>query len=168
MRERLLPIMLALMIVGSAQAARTIKTTIDVVAEISTSVRVYVEGNDVTNGVISLKLEDKNGYMTGVTPVFQFVGNASAVSLTLQEPSSGGLLSDNNELMELNTAWVRADGGEVSCSYPLNGQPVYPTIQDIPDPQRGVKVRFSSAKRSETYPLGSYSGSYEVIVTPSV
>ena len=50
----------------------------------------------------------------------------------------------------------------------LNNQAVYPTVQDIPDPSQGVKVQFTSAKRSETYPLGTYSGTYEVIVTPSV
>ncbi|GLR07781.1 hypothetical protein COO59_10210 [Mixta theicola] len=163
-----LPAMLIFMTIASAQAARSVKTTIDIVAEINTSVRVYVEGQDVTNGVISLRLEDKNGYMSGVTPAFQFVGNASGVSLMLYAPSGGGLLSENNDLMKLNNAWIRSDGQEVSSAYPLNNQPVYPTLQDIPDMQQGVKVRFSSANRSETYPLGSYSGSYEVIVTPSV
>lgn len=156
------------MLFGAAQATRPVKTTIEVVAEVNTSVRVYVEGRDVTNGVISLQLEDKNGYMFGVTPAFQFVGNASAVSLTLNQPSGGGLLSENNDLMEINNAWVRSDGAEVSSDYPLYNQPVYPTLQAIPDRQRGVKVRFSSAKRSEAYPLGRYSGSYEIIVTPSV
>lgn len=160
--------MLLFMLFGSAQAARTVKTTIDLVAEINTSVRVYVEGQDVTNGVISLRLEDKNGYMYGVTPAFQFVGNASAVSLTLISPSNGGLLSDNHDVMEMNTVWVRKDGAEVSTDYALNNQTVYPTLQDIPDMQQGLKVRFSSARRSETYPLGRYSGSYEVIVTPSL
>lgn len=43
-------------------------------------------------------------------------------------------------------------GGDVSASYPLNNQAVYPTVQDIPDPSQGVKVQFTSAKRSETYP----------------
>ncbi|MBU5900509.1 hypothetical protein JVW24_25655, partial [Vibrio cholerae O1] len=71
--------------------------SIDVQAEISTSVRVYVEGKDVTNNAIALKLQDKAGYMYGVTPVFQFVGNASGVSLSLQAPASGGLVSENND-----------------------------------------------------------------------
>ena len=160
--------MLIVMLIDAAQAARSVRTTIDVVAEVNTSVRVYVEGRDVTDGAIALRLEDKNGYMFGVTPVFQFVGNASAVSLTLNQPANGGLLSENNELMAINNVWVRGDGAEVSSDYPLHNQPVYPTLEEIPDPQRGVRVRFSSAKRSEAYPLGTYSGSYEIIVTPSV
>ncbi|AML55775.1 Uncharacterised protein [Serratia rubidaea] len=168
MQYQYLPVILAVMLISPPLAAETVKTSIDVQAEISTSVRVYVEGKDVTNNAIALKLQDKAGYMYGVTPVFQFVGNASGVSLSLQAPASGGLVSENNDIMKINTAWIRVDGGEVSTSYPLNNQKVYPTLQDIDDPQKGVKVRFSSAQRSETYPLGSYSGTYEVIVTPSI
>ncbi|MFI8416067.1 hypothetical protein ACQKDS_06330 [Serratia sp. NPDC078593] len=168
MKYRYLPAALAALLISPILSAETVKTSIDVLAEVSTSVRVFVEGKDVTNGVISIKLEDKKGYMYGITPVFQFVGNASAVSLSLQSPASGGLVSENNDTMIINTAWIRIDGGEVSTSYPLNNQKVYPTLQDIEDPQKGVKVRFSSSQRSETYPLGRYSGTYEVIVTPSV
>ncbi|MDN6073315.1 MAG: hypothetical protein L0I60_10115, partial [Enterobacterales bacterium] len=51
---------MSLMTVSSSQAAISVRTSIDVQAEISTSVRVYVAGNDVTNGSISLKLNDKN------------------------------------------------------------------------------------------------------------
>lgn len=159
---------MSLMTVSSSQAAISVRTSIDVQAEISTSVRVYVAGNDVTNGSISLKLNDKNGYMHGVTPAFNFVGNASAVSLSLNTPAGNLLMGDNGDTMQINPAWIRVNGGEVSASYPLNNQVVYPTVQDIPDPAQGVKVQFTSAKRSETYPLGTYSGTYEVIVTPSV
>lgn len=159
---------MSLMTVSSSQAAISVRTSIDVQAEISTSVRVYVAGNDVTNGSISLKLNDKNGYMYGVTPAFNFVGNASAVSLSLNTPAGNLLMGDNGDTMQINPAWIRVNGGEVSASYPLNNQVVYPTVQDIPDPSQGVKVQFTSAKRSETYSLGTYSGTYEVIVTPSV
>ena len=148
MKDSLVVTTLALALIGvsSSQAAIPVRTSIDLQAEISTSVRVYVAGNDVTNGSISLQLNDKNGYMYGVTPAFNFVGDA----------------------MQINPAWIRVNGGDVSASYPLNNQAVYPTVQDIPDPSQGVKVQFTSAKRSETYPLGTYSGTYEVIVTPSV
>lgn len=151
----------------SASGIVTVKTNIDVQADISTSVRIYVEGNDVTNGTISLALGDKSGYMTGLTPEFHFIGNASAVSLSLNPPPDQSLVSDNGDKMRLNTAWVRPGGGDVSTSYPISNLPVYPGLADIVVGQ-GVRVRFTSAYRSETYPLGLYSGTYEVTVTPSV
>lgn len=151
----------------SASGAVSVRTSIDIQADVSTSVRIYVEGNDVTNGMISLKLEDKNGYMTGITPEFQFIGNASAVSLSLNSPATRGLVSETGDEMRLNTAFIRPGGGDVSTSFPFNNLPVYPSLADVP-PDSGVKVRFTSAARSETYPLGVYSGTYEVIVTPSV
>jgi hypothetical protein len=170
MKDSLVVTTLALALIGvsSSQAAIPVRTSIDLQAEISTSVRVYVAGNDVTNGSISLQLNDKNGYMYGVTPAFNFVGNASAVSLSLKTPVANQLISENGDAMQINPAWIRVNVGDVSASYPLNNQAVYPTVQDIPDPSQGVKVQFTSAKRSETYPLGTYSGTYEVIVTPSV
>lgn len=166
MKKIFFPAMLLLMSMN-VSGAITVRTSIDVQADISTSVRIYVDGNDVTNGVISLKLEDKNGYMSGLTPEFLFIGNASSVSLSLNSPGVRGLVSENSDIMLINTAWVRPGGGDVSTSYPYSNIPVYPTVQDAPQ-DSGVKVRFTSSARSETYPLGTYSGTYEVIVTPSV
>lgn len=166
MKKVFFPVLLMLASL-SASGAVSVKTSIDVQAEVSTSVRIYVDGNDVTNGMISLKLEDKSGYMTGITPDFQFIGNASAVSLSLTSPANRSLVSENGDEMLLNTAWVKPGGGDVSTSYPFNNLPVYPSLAEVP-PNSGVKVRFTSAARSETYPLGVYSGTYEVIVTPSV
>lgn len=164
----LIAMTLSLLSVSSSQATISVRTSIDLQAEISTSVRVYVAGNDVTNGSISVQLNDKDGYMYAATPAFNFVGNASAVSLSLNTPANNQLISENGDLMQINPAWIRINGGDVSASYPLNNQKVYPTVQDIPDPSQGIKVQFTSNKRSETYPLGIYSGTYEVIVTPSV
>lgn len=166
MKKIFFPVTLLLMSLN-ASGTPTVRTSIDVKADICTSVRIYVNGNDVTNGVISLKLEDKNGYMTGATPEFHFIGNASTVSLSLNSPGVRGLVSENNDIMLINTAWVRPNGSDVSTSYPYSNIPVYPTVQDAPQ-DSGVKVRFTSAARSETFPLGTYSGTYEVIVTPSV
>lgn len=59
---------MSLMTVSSSQAAISVRTSIDVQAEISTSVRVYVAGNDVTNGSISLKLNDKMAICTVLRP----------------------------------------------------------------------------------------------------
>nr|WP_315289677.1 hypothetical protein [Serratia proteamaculans] len=158
---------LALLFSCSAWSAVTVKTDILVQAEISTSVRVYVDGKDVTNGTISVKLDDKAGYMIGTTPPFLFIGNASTVSLSLTEPPEKGLISENKDTMKINSAWIRENGTPVSALYPLGNRPVYPTLADVPDPQKGVKVQFTSAQRSETYPLGTYSGTYIVMVTPS-
>jgi len=155
-------------LLNSSTQAASIKTSIDITAEVATSVRVYVDGNDVTNGSISLKLQDINGYMGGTTPAFQFVGNATSVSLTLTKPSSGGLISENNDPMLLNANWLRPDGNIVSATYAVHNIPVYATIEDIPDLNDGYKVDFKSTQRSETYPIGTYSGTYEIIVTPSV
>jgi hypothetical protein len=166
MKKIFFPGMLLLMSLN-VLAAPAVRTSIDVQADITTSVRIYVDGNDVTNGVISLKLEDRSGYMSGTTPEFLFIGNASSVSLSLHSPGTRGLVSENNDIMLINTAWVRPGGSEVSTSYPYNNISVYPTIQDAP-PDSGVKVRFSSAARSETFPLGTYSGTYEVIVSPTI
>ncbi|EMF04258.1 hypothetical protein [Serratia marcescens] len=147
--------------------AVTVKTDILVQAEVSTSVRVYVDGNDVTNGTISVELKDNAGYMTGTTPPFLFIGNASTVSLSLTEPAKQELTSEKRDTMKINSSWIREDGGLVSVSFPLFNQPVYPTLADVRDPKKGVKIQFRSAQRSETYPLGTYSGTYIVMVTPS-
>ncbi|GKW04279.1 hypothetical protein ACS91J_01740 [Pectobacterium carotovorum] len=168
MKYRYLPTALVLMLISATPLAETVKTSIDVEADVSTSVRVFVEGKDVTNSVITLKLADKNGFMESATPVFQFVGNASSVSLSLREPAAGGIISEHNDIMKLNTAWIRVDGTHVAANYPLNNQKVYKTLQDIDDPSKGVRVHFASSSRTETYPLGTYRGTYEVIVTPSV
>lgn len=145
------------------------KTTISVEAQVSTSVQVYVDGKDVTSGTVSVKLDDVNGYMSGVTPPFFFIGNASSVNLSLETPPGNLLISSDNpsDTMRVNSGWVRVDGGDVSASYPLNNQAVYPTFADIPDPSKGVKVKFTSAQRTETYPLGSYSGTYVITVKPN-
>lgn len=166
MKKVFFPVLLMLTSL-SASGVISVKTSIDIQADVSTSVRIYVNGNDVTNGMISLSLEDKSGSMTGTTPEFQFIGNASAVSLSLISPANRSLVSENGDEMRLNTAWVRPGGGEVSTSFPFNNLPVYPTLSDAPQ-DGGVRVRFTSSARSETYPLGSYSGTYEVVVTPSV
>jgi hypothetical protein len=155
MKNLILPVLMLFASLNEAYAAGVpAKVSIDVNAEISTGVRVYVDGKDVTNGSISVSLKDINGYMDGITPVFHFIGNASSVSLSLQEPANKSLVSENNDLMRMKTSWVRSDGGEVTTSYSLQNQPVYATLQDVPDLQKGVKVRFISADRSETYPLG--------------
>ncbi|MCA6961215.1 hypothetical protein [Pectobacterium odoriferum] len=168
MKYRYLPTALVLMLISSTSLAETVKTSIDVEADVSTSVRVFVEGKDVTNGVITVKLENKNGFMAGYTPAFQFVGNASSVSLSMREPAAGGIISEHNDLMKLNIGWIRVDGKYVAANYPLYDQKVHKTLQDIDDPAKGVKVYFVSNSRTETYPLGTYRGTYEVIVTPSV
>ena len=166
MSKRIFPVLLMLASL-SASGAVSVKTSIDIQAEISTSVRIYVEGKDVTNGTLSLKLEEKNGYMTAVTPEFHFIGNASAVSLSFTSPANNSLKSENGDEMLINTAWVKPKGGDVSTSFPFNNLPVYASLPEVL-PDTSVKVRFTSAARSETYPLGVYSGTYEVIVTPSV
>ncbi|WP_439959305.1 hypothetical protein [Serratia marcescens] len=144
-----------------------VKTSIDVQAEISTVVSVYVNGQDVTNKSISVTMKDDAGYMKGNTPPIQFVGNASTVSLTLQGPP--GLTGPDSKIMNLTTSWFNPDtNAEVSTSYPFSNIKVYPTLQDIPDPQKGVKVDFKSTGRSETFPLGTYSGTYTLTVTPQV
>jgi len=145
------------------------KTNITVEAEISTSVQVYVDGRDVTSGTIMVKLNDKDGYMTSTTPPFQFIGNAKSVTLSLETPPGNLLTSGSNpsDTMRINTAWIRIDGRDVTTDYTLNNQTVYPTLADVPDLQKGIKVKFTSAQRSETYPLGSYSGTYVVTVRPN-
>lgn len=160
--------LLALATVPAVQSATTVKTSIDVQAEISTSVRVYVDGRDVTNGAISLVLENQGGYMTARTPAFHFIGNATSVSLRFNAMNDSNLISENNDLMRMNTTWITPDGAESATSFSVYNQQVYPTFSDVPDPQRGLRVRFVSAQRSETYPLGRYSGTFEVLVTPSV
>ncbi|WP_044181646.1 hypothetical protein [Phytobacter massiliensis] len=151
----------------NVSALPSMKTSIDVQAEISTSVRIYVEGNDVTNGAITLKLEEKNGYMTGTTPELLFIGNASSVSVSLTSPATKGLVSENGDQMRINTAWIKPGDRDISTSYPVNNLPVYPTLQDATK-DTSIRVRFTSADRSETYPLGLYSGTYEIMVTPSI
>lgn len=168
MKKILLPGVLIAAFIGPAHALVTVRTSIDVMAQVASSVRVFVEGSDVTNGSISVTLKDTNGYMTGTTPPFQFIGNATTVSLTLETPSSGGLISENGDPMLLNANWLRLNGALVSADYKISGLPVYPSLQDIPDPTVGVKVNFKSAARTETYPLGTYAGTYVVVVTPSL
>ncbi|QHM77206.1 hypothetical protein C7M52_03202 [Mixta theicola] len=170
MKNLILPVLMLFTIFNQAQAAGVpSRVNIEVNAEISTGVRIFAEGKDVTNSSIPpITLKDKNGYMEGITPVLHFIGNASSVSISLQEPTGQNLISENNDEMRIKSSWVRADGGEVITAYPLRNQPVYPTLQDVPDQLKGVRIRFISAARSETYPLGLYSGTYVVTVTPSV
>lgn len=160
--------LLAFAAVPAVQAATSVKTSIDVQAEISTSVRIYVDGRDVTNGAISLVLENQGGYMTARTPAFHFIGNANSVGLRFNALNDNDLISENNDRMKINTTWITPDGAESATSFPVYNQQVYPNFSDVPDPQRGVRVNFVSAQRSETYPLGRYSGTLEVLVTPSV
>ncbi|MGB9096048.1 hypothetical protein [Erwinia sp.] len=169
MKIRLIPTLLLMMTSATpAYSAVTVKTSIDVLAEISTAVHIYVDGKDVTDSAFSLKLEDQEGYMKGVTPIFHFIGNASSVSLSLNTPANSELISDNSDRMKLYTYWLRVDGGAASADYSLNNQQVYATLADVPDQQKGIKVGFRSTQRSETYPLGSYRGTFDVIVSPSV
>lgn len=169
MKYRMIPgVLLTFVTVVPVQSAVSVKTSIELLAEISTSVSIFVDSRDVTNSSFNLKLEDVAGYMTATTPAFQFIGNASSVSLSLSGPGNNELTSENNDRMRLNTTWVRVDGGESSTSFGYNNLPVYPSLSDVPDLQKGVKVRFISSQRTETYPLGSYSGTFNVIVTPSV
>lgn len=169
MKNRLFPaFLLASLSVMPAYSAVTVKTSIDVLAEISTAVRIYVNGRDFTGKAFNVKLEDKGGFMHSVTPPIHFIGNASSVSLSLNAPANSELISQNNDRMQLNTRWVRVDGGEVTTAFSLNNQQVYPNLSDVPDQQKGVRVSFTSMQRSENYPLGSYSGTFEVIVSPSM
>ncbi|WP_312629348.1 hypothetical protein [Scandinavium sp.] len=160
---------LALLLSATTASALPVTTTIDVEAEISTSVRVYVDGKDVTNGNISIKLDNQAGYMRAITPKFLFIGNASAVSLRLTEPPGKSLMSGEDKMV-INTAWIldgNDNGTGSTTSSPVNNRPVYPTLADVPANEPGVKLRFVSAQRAETYPLGKYSGTYTVMVTPS-
>lgn len=145
------------------------KTSISVEAQVSTSIQVYVDGKDVTGGTVMVKLAETSGYMGGVTPPFFFIGNASSVNLSLETPPGNLLISRDNptDTMKINSGWVRVDGGEVSAAYPLSNQAVYPTLADVPDPQKGVRVKFTSSQRTETYPLGTYSGTYVITVKPN-
>lgn len=165
MKERFFPALLMLASLGECGAV-SVKTSIDVQAEVNTSVRIYVDGNDVTNGAFSLKLEDKEGYLTAITPVLKFIGNASSVSLSLTSPPNSSLISENGDAMRINTLWVRANGGGSTTGAPYNNLPVYASLSEAPE--TGPRVSFTSSSRSETYPLGLYSGTWEVIVTPSV
>ncbi|HDX4051646.1 TPA: hypothetical protein ROG05_004078 [Enterobacter soli] len=169
MKLAILPVLLMATFCSQVHALVPVKTSIDVQAEISTVVSVYVNGQDVTNKSISVTMKDESGFMKGSTPPIQFVGNASTVSLTLQEPPAHGLTGPDNKIMSLATSWFNPDtNAEVSTSYPFSNIKVYPTVQDIPDPQKGVKVIFKSTSRSETFPLGTYSGTYTLTVTPQV
>ena len=106
--------------------------------------------------------------MTARTPAFHFIGNANSVGLRFNALNDSDLISENNDRMKINTTWITPDGAESATSFPVYNQQVYPNFSDVPDPQRGVRVNFVSAQRSETYPLGRYSGTFEVLVTPSV
>lgn len=171
MDKRVIKLMPLLLFVFSAQSfcAVPAKTNISVEAVVSTSIQVFVDGKDVTSGSVVVKLADSNGYMTGVTPPFHFIGNASSVNLSLETPPGNLLISRDNptDTMRINSAWVRIDGIDVSAGFPFNNQAVYPTLADVPDPEIGVRVRFTSAQRSETYPLGHYSGTYVITVRPN-
>lgn len=162
----LLNVLLGMLCAGSAMAA-SVQTSIDVQAVVATAVSVFVNGNDVTNGSISVSLTDQGGYLKGTTPAFQFIGNAGSVKVTLTSPSSGGLISEKGDVMKLGTGFVRLDGAVVSADYPYSGLPVYASIADVPDYNTGVKVTFNSVQKTETYPLGTYTGTYILMVTPS-
>lgn len=166
-----IPLAIALLFNTFSVFAIPVTTTINVEAEITTSVRVFVEGKDVTNGNLSVKIENKNSYMWGITPKFNFIGNASAVSLRVTPPANNRLISDKGDEMLIATAWIRdgnVNGIGVSTSSPVNNLPVYAKLADIPADDKGVQIRFVSSQRSETYPLGKYSGTYVLTVTPSV
>ena len=70
--------------------------------------------------------------------------------------------------MGVNAMWINPNGGSATfVEYNLSSIPVYPTLADVPDPNKGVQVQFKSTGRTETYPLGVYSGTYTILVTPS-
>ncbi|MTH45589.1 hypothetical protein [Intestinirhabdus alba] len=168
MKTAILPSLLIATFCSQAHAAVSVTTSIDVQAEISTVVSVYINGHDVTNKSIGVTMQEASGYMQGSTPPIHFIGNASSVDLSLSEPPAKGLTGPDNTVMALNTSWYNPKtGGEVSTSYPFSDV-VYPTLQDVPDMQKGVKLNFKSAARSETFPLGTYSGTYTITVRPKV
>ncbi|AKG72450.1 hypothetical protein WN53_03060 [Serratia fonticola] len=144
-----------------------VRTDINVQAEVSTAVQIFVNGKDVTNGSINLSLVENKGYLSATTPPFLFIGNARNVSLSLLQPARKSLLSQNGDAMQLAVKWIRLDGGMVYADYDYSNIPVYPRLAEVPDPNGGVKVLFESVNRAESYPLGIYSGTYTVIVTPS-
>ncbi|QCT20902.1 hypothetical protein FEM41_15240 [Jejubacter calystegiae] len=152
---------------SSAWCAVTVKTNIDVEAKVETSVRVYVGNKDVTNGSIMLQLSEVGGYMEGTTPAFIFIGNASSVKLSLEPPANKSLLSENGDLMKLNTLWQRTDGGTAVTNFDLNNQKVYPDIGQVDDLNYGPKISFKSEKTVESYPLGTYKGTYILKVSPA-
>jgi len=152
----------------SAIAAVSIHTDIVVQAEVATAVHVYYGGKDVTNGSINLSLAENAGYLTATTGPLLFIGNASSVSLSMTQPAKKQLISGGGDVMGVNAMWINPNGGSATfVEYNLSSIPVYPTLADVPDPNKGVQVQFKSTGRTETYPLGVYSGTYTILVTPS-
>lgn len=144
------------------------KTDITVEAQISTSIQVYANRTDVTGGNVMVRLEEDKGYMTGETPPFFFIGNATSVDVSLEKPANGLVSQENpSDTIPIIANWIRVDGGNVSSTSPLRSQTVYQTLADIPDPQKGVKVNFRSSGKAETYALGNYSGTYIMTVKPN-
>lgn len=162
-------IALALLVSLPLPAVVTVRTSIEVTAEIATSVRVvYDRNSDVTEGAVQLKLEDKDGYMQGMTKAFHFIGNASKVSLELISPAGNGLTKTDDPavIMPLGAYWrFSQNGGDSSTGFGAEAT-VYPTISDIPSDVSGVYIRFISARKTETYALGTYSGTYVLNVKP--
>ncbi|RWR03290.1 hypothetical protein ED28_03060 [[Pantoea] beijingensis] len=150
----------------SGYAAVPVKTDINVEAEVSTSVRIYVEGKDVTDGSFGVKLEDKNGYMSAITPPFYFIGNASTVSIKLSGPKA--LTSTEGNLMNVSTLYVdKSSNSGVSTAFPYNNIAVFSSLATVPSSYNGPMISFKSTDKTEVIPLGKYSGTYTLTVTPS-
>ncbi|WP_159565991.1 hypothetical protein [Budvicia diplopodorum] len=163
-----LGLMLTALISQPLSAAVTVRTSIDVTAEIASSIRVIYDLNaDVTEGNVQVRLEDRNGFLRGMTKSFHFVGNANKVELRLEGPTGLKKNGDpNNFIMPIGTMWYRSPTtpmGDAASRAEVN---VYATVGDIPSTDRGVYIYFISAQRTETYPLGTYSGTYVLAVTP--
>ncbi|AKJ41133.1 hypothetical protein [Pragia fontium] len=152
-------------------AAVPVRTSIEVTAEIASSIQVIYDRNlDVTEGNVQVKLEDTGGYMMGMTKSFHFIGNASKVRLHLVAPTGGGLAKvgdPDNFVMGIGTLWYTSptqSGGDTGFDRDAT---VYPTLSDIPSDTSGTYIRFRSFQQTVNYPLGSYSGTYTLVVTPT-
>ncbi|GKX53861.1 hypothetical protein [Budvicia aquatica] len=151
-----------------ALAVVSVRTSIDVTAEIASSVRVIYDHNaDVTEGNVQVKLEDKNSYMVGMTKSFHFIGNANMVNLKLEGPTGLKKVGDpNNFIMPIGSTWYSSPTKPMSSTGFNAEAKVYATVTEIPATDEGIYIRFISAQRTETYPLGNYSGTYTLTVTP--
>lgn len=163
MRELRLLLLSALLMTATAQA-EPVRTSMDVEAQVGSTLRLYVAGTDVTGGTISLKLEpNADNKLEGTSPPIQFVGNIGMVSMSLSGPD--GLVSENNVKMLVEPSWIRMrDGVRVSARMSYYLLKVYPTWQDIPDKSKGPKVSFLSEKPFAAYPIGTYHGTYVIFV----
>lgn len=169
MNKLRITLMLFATLLSGLALAVPVRTSINVEADIDTGVRIFVNGNDVTNKEITVKLKNNNGYMGATSPPFQFIGNAKSVDLTLQTPANNQLISENGDTMKMLVYWVMPETGQpVDAFYRASNQKVFATLADVPNPQYGMRVLFRSSDRSENYDIGKYSGVYVLVVTPSI